>query len=114
MILLDDDPDVRVSLGDVLGSAGYQVKAYASGKELLADADGSAGSTVLIADIMLGSPLDGIAVAEAMKQRIDGLKVIYITGYFAAARVAALRPEDRFLRKPFGIAELLTVVDELI
>ena len=37
MILLDDDPDVRVSLGDVLGSAGYQVKAYASGKELLAD-----------------------------------------------------------------------------
>jgi FixJ family two-component response regulator len=114
LILLDDDADVRDSIGDVLTSAGHQVVAYASGEELLADAEGCAGATVLIADIVLGGPLDGIATAEALKARMDGLKVIYITGYFAATKVAGLRPQDRFLRKPFGIAELLNAVNELI
>jgi FixJ family two-component response regulator len=114
LILLDDDPDVRSSIGDVLGSAGHQVAAYASGEEVLADTNGHAGAAVLIADIMLGGPLDGIAVAEALTARIDGLKVIYITGYFATARISGLRPQDRFLRKPFGIAELLNTVQELI
>lgn len=114
LILLDDDPDVRASLGDALNAAGHQVVAYAAGEDVLADADGSAGASVLIADIMLGGPLDGIAVAEALRARIEGLKVIYMTGYIAAARVAALRPQDRLLRKPFGIAELLNTVRELI
>ena len=114
LILLDDDPDVRASIGDVLGSAGHLVTAYASGEDVLADADRHADAAVLIADVMLGGPLDGIAVAEALKARIDGLKVIYITGYFAANRMSGLRPQDRFLRKPFGIAELLNTVRELI
>lgn len=114
LILLDDDPDVRASIGDVLGSAGHQVAAYASGEDLLADAHRHAGAAVLIADIMLGGPLDGIAVAEALKARIDGLKVIYITGYFAVSRMSGLRSQDRFLRKPFGSAELLNTVRELI
>jgi len=105
---------VRSSIGDVLGSAGHQVAAYASGEEVLADTNGHAGAAVLIADIMLGGPLDGIAVAEALKARIDGLKVIYMTGYFPAPLPSGLRPQDRTLRKPFGIAELLTTVQELL
>jgi FixJ family two-component response regulator len=114
LILLDDDADVRASIGDVLGAAGHLVAAYASGEDVLADADRHAGAAVLIADVMLSGPLDGIAVAEALKARIDGLKVLYITGYFAADRMSGMRPQDRFLRKPFGVAELLNAVRELI
>src|SRR5208283_3493311 len=92
LILLDDDPDVRASIGDVLGSAGHQVAAYGSAEDMLADADGHAGAALLIADLMLDGPLDGIAVAEALRARIDGLKVLYITGHFASTLMSGLRP----------------------
>jgi DNA-binding response OmpR family regulator len=114
LILLDDDPDVRASIGDVLGSAGHQVAAYGSAEDVLADADSHAGAALLIADLMLDGPLDGMAVAEALRARIDGLKVLYITGHFPTTLMSGLRPQDRFLRKPFGIAELLNTVQELI
>jgi FixJ family two-component response regulator len=114
VILLDDDADVRASIGDVLGSAGHQVAAYGSAEDVLAAADSHAGASVLIADVMLGGALDGFAVAEALTARIDGLKVIYMTGHFPVPLTSGLRPQDRYLRKPFGIAELLDTVQELI
>ena len=113
IILVDDAEDVRATIGEVLLLAGYQVTAYESGEAALADPDGRAGAAVLIADIVLGAGMDGIVLAEALKQRHSGLKVIYITGYFGANRVIDLRPQDRFLHKPFGITELLDAVGEL-
>ncbi len=114
LILLDDDPDVRASIGDVLGSAGHLVAAYGSAEDILADADRHAGAHVLITDVALGGALDGIAVAEALTARIDGLRVLYITGHFPSTLTPGLRPQDRYLRKPFGIAELLGTVQELL
>ena len=113
VVLVDDAPDVRKTICEVLNMAGYTVAAYGSGEDVLADDDGVAGAAVLIADILLGGELDGIAVAEALKRRNDSLKVIYITGYFGSTRLLKLRSQDRFLHKPFGIAELLNAMNEL-
>jgi DNA-binding NtrC family response regulator len=107
IVLVDDNDDVRETIGELLTDAGYTVLTFASGETALADPSLIAGAAVLIADIVLGGDMDGVALAEAFKQRVEGIRVIYITGYFTARRVRALRPQDRFLRKPFGIDELL-------
>jgi CheY-like chemotaxis protein len=113
IVLIDDEPDVRETISEVLLASGHAVSAYASGEDALADAAGTAGARLLIADIMLGSGMDGIAAAELLRARLDDPRVIYISGHFRSVRIPPLRPLDRMLRKPFGVTELLDALGPL-
>src|SRR5271169_1694825 len=79
IIVVDDDPGIRDSLGSLLRSVGLQVKLLASVPELL-ETGRPAGPTCLVLDVRLPgrSGLDfqrELAVAEIQ------LPIIFITGH---------------------------------
>ena len=75
--VVDDDPRLLESLGDLLESAGYVARSFSSAESLLAS--GVSGLDVLITDI--GMPgMDGFELRERMKKAHPDLPVFLITG----------------------------------
>ena len=110
MILVADDNDaIRVALTDVLREAGYDVVGASSGEEALALANKPIA--LVIADIVM-PPDGGVALVEALRQRIAGLKVMFISGY--GALPMGTGGVDPVLSKPFSSDELLGRIAELV
>jgi signal transduction histidine kinase/ActR/RegA family two-component response regulator len=113
LLLVDDDPAVRMTLGSLLRAAGHTVLEAEGGTEgvrLLADAP----PDLVITD--LGMPeVSGWDVARVAKSRYPTLPVILLTGWGeeAASAEGDSRSIDRILGKPVRLQELLATVEEL-
>lgn len=110
--LVDDDEAIRRSAGFMLKTSGYQVKAYASGVELLKDARDLSPGCVLL-DVRMPE-MDGLQVQEALKDRGIGHPVIVMTGHgdIGVAVQAMKAGAVDFIEKPFEKAVLLSAIEE--
>ncbi len=110
VLLVDDDPAVRDSLGALLESAGFTVRGFDSSRKLLAD-PALATAGCLIVDIRMPE-MDGLTLQEELAGRKIGLPVIIITGHGdvpLAVRAMKAGAVD-FIEKPFDDELLLTSV----
>jgi len=108
--LVDDDDAVRRSLARLLVLIGYAVKEYASGAELLEQADSLAGGCVLL-DLNMPDA-DGLAVYQALRDRSIKVPVAMITGDGATADLS-IAGVAGVLHKPFARAELESLLGRL-
>jgi len=105
--VVDDDPRVLESLGDLLESAGLSARTYASAKMLLSGRN-LAGVDCLITDI--GMPdMDGLELKRMVEKERPNLPVILITGRHDVSEFPQIEKE-RFFRKPFDGKALLTAI----
>ncbi|MCA9672040.1 MAG: sigma-54-dependent Fis family transcriptional regulator [Myxococcales bacterium] len=107
LLLVDDEPTIRLTLGDALADAGYEVTLAADGAEGLASARAGAFD-VVISDIRLPK-LDGLSLFETLRVESPETDVILITAYGDVAdAVAALKSGAAdYLTKPFEHDEIL-------
>ncbi len=77
VLVVDDDPAVRVSLKFSLQIEGFAVRLYASGQELLADPDLPAHGCLVIDQRM--PDLTGLDVVDRLRARQVALPAILIT-----------------------------------
>lgn len=109
--IVDDDPRLRESVEELLESAGYVARSYASAHSLLEG--GLSGLDVLITDI--GMPdMDGFDLCERVRQMRPELPVFFITGRHEIADQSRARGTAGFFRKPFDGDALLAAVDEAL
>ncbi|WP_027612748.1 ATP-binding protein [Pseudomonas sp. URIL14HWK12:I6] len=115
VLIVEDDPAVRVLVSAVLSELGY---AFVEA----GDADGAVpilNSTqridLLISDVGLPG-MNGRQLAEIGRQYRPGLKVLFITGYaeHAAVRGGFLDPGMQMITKPFTFDLLTAKVREMI
>lgn len=110
--LVDDDEAVRRSVGFMLKTSGFQVKAYGSGLDLLKDAK-KLGRGCILLDIRMPG-MDGLEVQEALKQAGVGLPVIIMTGHGdipLSVRAMKAGAVD-FIEKPFAKTVLLSALEQ--
>ena len=115
VMLVEDDPAVRMLVVDVLDDLGYHVIAAADGREaqrLLADRP---RIDLLITDVGLPG-LNGRQVADLARAAVPGLKVLFVTGYAeqAAIRSGFLDPGMDMIMKPFAIDALSAKIRTMI
>jgi FixJ family two-component response regulator len=113
MALVDDDPRVLESLGELFESRGYLVRAYPSAKALI-DA-GLSNIDCLITDI--GMPaVDGFALYGLVKSVRPDLPVFFITGRHVMGdeQRALARGVSGFFGKPFDGPALLAAVGKTL
>ena len=79
LLLVDDDPLIRRSLGEVLRREGYEVFEAATGAEGLSML-GTAGPDLVITDFNMPE-VDGMQLLREIRARSPDLPVILITGY---------------------------------
>jgi two-component system, cell cycle response regulator CpdR len=108
ILVADDDPDLRDLIVATLANAGYAVLAAADGYDavrVLADN----WVNLLIADIRMPG-MDGFELARQAKVMRPNIRVIYLSGYSAAAGKSSGPTYGPVLQKPMRMADLLDEV----
>ncbi len=110
VLIVDDEPDVRLSLQLALELAGYSVRIAANGVEALAQQRDSAAD-ILITDIFMPES-DGIETIASFRKEFPRTHIVVVSGasrrpksdYLFAARMVGA---DITLKKPLDIDHLL-------
>lgn len=109
--LVDDDEAIRRSVGFMLKTSGYHVRAYESGVELLKGAPNLEQGCILLDIRMPG--LDGLEVQAALREKGVTLPVIIMTGHgdVSLAVQAMKAGAVDFIEKPFEKAVMLSAIE---
>lgn len=119
ILLVEDDEAVRSLTRRVLESFGYRVIQAESGSEAL-DLCGSRLEEIdlLLTDIIMPGGVSGRDLAEKLRTRRPGLKIVFMTGYDgdAVGRETHYiqRIQGRLLHKPCSWRELLHTVRQVL
>lgn len=108
--VVDDDPGVRDLVVALLEALGFEVLAYGSGAELLADQRHRHAGCLILDQHMPG--MDGFGVLAALEQEQSRVATILITGRLDASTSVRSTPYGLLavLEKPFSTARLVELV----
>ena len=115
VLIVEDDPAVRVLVSAVLGELGYAYLEAGDARSAMPILDSAQRIDLLISDVGLPG-MNGRQLAEIGRQIRPQLKVLFITGYaeHAAARGGFLDPGMQLITKPFTFDLLTAKVREMI
>ncbi len=112
ILVVDDNDALRENLTEALELEGYAVEAVASGQAALAAlARDPLPGVVLIDMLMPGMSGRELVTALRRDPRLARLKVALVSGLTPTRDPL---PVDAVLGKPFGVADLLAVVERLL
>jgi CheY-like chemotaxis protein len=116
VLIVDDEPTVRMLAMDVLHDLGYTAIEAADGAGGLEILQSDARIDLLITDVGLPGGMNGRQMADAARVKRRDLKVLFITGFAENALIknSQLEPGMAVLTKPFAIEALATRIRELI
>jgi hypothetical protein len=116
VLVVDDEPTVRMLVTDVLSDLGYTAVEAADGAGGLKVLQSDARVDLLITDVGLPGGLNGRQMADAARVTRSDLKVLFITGYAENALLSngQLDPGMAVLTKPFAVDTLAARIRELI
>jgi len=113
ILLVDDEPLMRLSMVDALEGAGYDVHAAASGTEGI-EAIRLKTFDLVITDLRLPGA-DGLTVLKAAKDKAPQTEVLVITAHGSVETAVGAMKLGAFdyITKPFQMDELLLIVERV-
>jgi CheY-like chemotaxis protein len=116
ILLVEDDADVRTTTTAMLTSAGYDVVAVDDGPKARAVMAGDQRSEIelVLSDIVLTGPMNGIEVAENLKAQRPDLRIVFMTGYADLSSVtnSGFLKGWGLIRKPFAKVDLIRLIED--
>ena len=116
VLVVDDEPTVRMLVGDTLAELGYQAIEAADATSGLKVLESDVKIDLLISDIGLPGGMNGKQMADKARLRRPDLKILFITGYAENAAVANghLEPGMQVMSKPFPMDKLAARIRSII
>ena len=116
ILVIDDEPMIRMIVTDALEEAGYRVIEAPDGPAGLRALQDNPGIDLLITDVGLPGGMNGRQVADAARMARPDLDVIFITGYAENAALCGARLDQGMsvVTKPFKIELLVERVGTII
>jgi len=116
ILIVDDDPIVRMVMTEVLEEIGFHVTEARDGAEGLKLLQSSVPIDLLVTDVGLSVGMNGRQLADAGRALRPELAVLFVTGYAANAVIGhgQLERGMHVLTKPFEIEMLAGRVKELM
>ena len=109
VLVVDDDPDVRLFLSETLQNLGFDVVVAEDAEHGLGVLEAADPDLVLVDFAMPG--MNGAQMATAVRARRPDVPIIFASGYSETAAIEeAVGPSAVLLRKPFGISDLEAVL----
>ena len=116
VLVIDDEPSIRMLITDVLSDTGYSVLEASDGPAGLRVLQSAARIDLLITDVGLPGGMNGRQVADAARTLRPDLRVLFITGYAENALMGNghLEKGMHVLAKPFEVERLAIKIRELV
>ena len=116
ILVVDDEPAVRMVIAEILEGAGYGVIEAVDGASALLSLRQNRLIDLLVTDVGLPAGFNGRQLADAARTMRPELKVLFITGFAGNAAIGhgMLEPGMEILTKPFAMEALATKVRVLI
>ncbi|BCB95168.1 sigma-54-dependent Fis family transcriptional regulator [Dissulfurispira thermophila] len=114
ILIIEDEPTMRVGISHLLTSSGYVVKTCGDGAEGLSVIE-KEGFDLIITDLKLPK-FDGLAILKHVKKTTPETGVIIMTAY-ADVRTAVQATKDGafdYIAKPFSNDEILIIVERFL
>lgn len=116
VLVIDDEPTVRMLIVEVLQEAGYTALEAEDGPSGLKLLTSGGRIDLLITDVGLPGGMNGRQVADAARGYRPDLKVLFVTGFAENAAIGNghLERGMEVITKPFVMAELAAKIMEMI
>jgi len=116
VLVIDDEPAVRMLIIEVLEDLGYTALQEADGASGLQVLQSNQQIDLLVTDVGLPGGINGRQVADAGRSLRPDLKVLFITGYVHDATLweEQLEPGMHLLTKPFSMSALTQRIKRII
>jgi CheY-like chemotaxis protein len=114
VLVVDDEPTVRMLVGEVLRELGYNALEAADGASALRVLESPVRLDLLVTDVGLPGGVGGRQLAEAARATRPALQVLFITGYAENAALDALLPGMQVMTKPFAMEALASRIREML
>jgi PAS domain S-box-containing protein len=111
VLVVEDNSELRGVTVWLLNDLGYDTLEAHSAEAALAKIKGDAGIDLIFSDIVLGGPVDGIALAQAIASSYPTIPVLLTTGYARRTDPDLAWP---VLRKPYDVAALDKAIQETV
>lgn len=114
ILLVEDDENVRVLIGEALRKCGYRIVEARNGVEAcLVATPYMRKLRLLLTDIVMPG-MSGVELARNLRVIKPGLKVLFISGYTDDIGIGAGDPASMYLQKPFTPEVLAEKVREVL
>jgi CheY-like chemotaxis protein len=113
ILVVEDDPRVRSGVLEQLESLGYQVTGAGDGIAGLAAFEAARRPfDLLLTDVIVPGPMNGKALADEVRRRWPGTRLVFMSGYSEniLSTQGRLEPDVLLLNKPFRKRELAKIV----
>lgn len=116
VLVVDDEPTIRMLIGDTLAELGYRAIEVADAASSLKVLESDVNIDLLITDVGLPGGMNGKEMADAARAKRPKLKVLFITGYAdnAAITNGHLEPGMDVMSKPFSMDKLAARIRSII
>jgi PAS domain S-box-containing protein len=116
VLVIDDEPAVRMLVVEVLSDLGYTAIEAPTGTAGLRVLQSGRRVDLVVTDVGLPGGMNGRQLADAGRVLRPGLKVLFITGYAESAAIGdgRLGPGMQVLTKPFGMRALASRIRSMI
>jgi signal transduction histidine kinase/CheY-like chemotaxis protein len=113
ILLVDDDPEVRSALADMLRSNGHEVTEAENGPQALLELERSDVQVMLLDFAMPG--MNGADVAAQALELKPAIKLLFLTGFADSEAIdKAVDGRARVLKKPASAATLFSALEEML
>ncbi|MDR0880956.1 MAG: sigma-54 dependent transcriptional regulator [Candidatus Adiutrix sp.] len=115
ILIVDDERDIRLTVGGLLGDEGYLVAQASSGPEALERIDESVPEAIIL-DLWMQNSEQGFEVLSRIREEYPGLPVVVISGHGnieTAVRAVKMGAFD-YIEKPLSADKLLLTVERAL
>ena len=108
VLLVEDEDDLRMLIGEALRMMGYRVTPAADGRQAV-DAMEHGCFEVVVSDVNMPGGMSGIELADHVGRLQPRARIILVSG-FARGQLPPLPANITFLPKPYRIPQLLELL----
>ncbi|HVW74246.1 MAG TPA: response regulator [Rhizomicrobium sp.] len=112
VLVVEDEALVRMLIVDELQRAGLTVLEAENGTRGLEQALNAPAIDLVLTDVKMPGPMDGLALAREIRSTMPRVKIIVMSGQTGNWEANAVA--DAFVSKPFECSELVSVVKRLL
>ena len=114
ILVVEPDILVRMTIADYLRSCGYKVFEGVAADDVVTVLGAQQKIDVIFAEVQLGGSMDGLALAQWVREKHPGVEVILTSGIAKAAEHAADLCDDGPLEKPYHPPEVVRRINILL